>query len=113
MVKMLARALDKACANLEQISIMHCRCGDEGVEAFLVTLSCDSLVNLNQLILTNNCISKLWRQTNLCKYLAICLLWFSTRNSVLFSKISFVKKFLGGRNTLKNKRLGKFVASFL
>lgn len=58
MLKLLARALEKACSNLELLSFCHCRCGDLGLVAFLDTLSHESFPNLKHLILPNNYISR-------------------------------------------------------
>lgn len=54
MLKPIARTLDRGCPNLTTLSMPHCRFGDTGLNSFLDSLSHDSLVNLKNLVLTNN-----------------------------------------------------------
>lgn len=56
MLKMLAKALDRH-AKLHTFALVHCRCGDEGLAAFIQSVTPDSFPALRNLILTNNFLS--------------------------------------------------------
>lgn len=56
MLKLLARALDRH-LNLHTFALVHCRCGDEGLGAFVDSITPDSFPALKTLILTNNFLS--------------------------------------------------------
>lgn len=53
---MLAHSLEKH-PHLHTLNLLHCRCGDSGLNAFLNTISNDSFLSLKNLILTNNFLS--------------------------------------------------------
>uniref|UniRef100_A0A336MCA9 CSON014907 protein n=1 Tax=Culicoides sonorensis TaxID=179676 RepID=A0A336MCA9_CULSO len=56
MLQLLANSLEKH-SYLRTINLLHCRCGDTGLSAFLEAISHDSFPALKNLILTNNFLS--------------------------------------------------------
>lgn len=56
MLQLLAHSLEKN-AYLHTLNLLHCRCGDTGLKAFLDAISNDSFPALKTLILTNNFLS--------------------------------------------------------
>lgn len=53
MLRLLARALDRH-PQLHTLSLLHCRCGDVGLTAFVDTITPESFPALKTLVLTNN-----------------------------------------------------------
>lgn len=56
MLQLLAHSLEKH-LHLHTMNLLHCRCGDTGLSAFLDAISNDSFPALKTLILTNNFLS--------------------------------------------------------
>lgn len=53
MLRLLARALDRH-PHLHTLSLLHCRCGDAGLTAFIDSIMPESFPALKTLILANN-----------------------------------------------------------
>lgn len=56
MLQLLAHSLEKH-PYLHTLNLLHCRCGDTGLSAFMEAISNDSFPALRNLILTNNFLS--------------------------------------------------------